>query len=55
MFNREPVAYITVIMTVLALLAEFGLPLTDSQETAVQAVLVAVGALWARSQVTPAE
>lgn len=53
--RTEPVVIITIIMAALAVVAEFGLPLTDSQETAIQALLVAVGALWARSQVTPVD
>lgn len=51
--NTEPVVIITIIMSALAVIAEFGLPLTGSQETAIQALLVAIGALWARSKVSP--
>jgi hypothetical protein len=51
--NREPVLIIAAIMSVVYAVAEFGVDLTDRQTVAIEAVLVAVGALWARSKVSP--
>jgi hypothetical protein len=51
--KNEPVVVTALVGALLALGVEFGLPLTQGQETAIQAVVVAVLALFARSQVTP--
>ena len=51
-FKTEPVLITALVGAVLFALVEFGVPLTDGQETAIQGVIAAVLALFARSQVT---
>lgn len=52
-FNREPVAILAVVQTLLALLVSFGLDWTGEQVGAVTAVSAAVLGLIARQKVTP--
>jgi hypothetical protein len=50
----EPVVVTTLVGAVISLLVVFGVPISDDQKTAIVGVIVAVLALFARSQVTPA-
>ncbi len=51
--NREPALIIGAVMAVLAVLAGFGLEVTGEQMALISAALVAIGAIFTRSQVTP--
>ena len=53
--HREPVVVIAAIMSLIYMAASFGLDLTNDQTAAIEVALVAVGALWARSKVSPVE
>lgn len=53
--RTEPVLIVTAIMSVLVVLVEFGLPVDGAQQTAIEAALIAVGAIWARSKVSPVD
>ncbi len=52
-FKREPVMFLAVVQTLIALVVAFGLKLTPEQIGAVLAFTSAVLGLIARSQVTP--
>ena len=54
-FDREPVALLAVVQTVLALLVSFGFDLSSEQVGAVTAVSAAILGLVARQQVTPVD
>jgi hypothetical protein len=51
--DREPVAIVTAIEAVVALLVAFGLDLTAEQTGALVTVVVLVGGWWSRRKVTP--
>ena len=53
LWESEPAAVIAVIDAAIVLAVTFGAPITDPQKAALDAVLVALGGLWTRSQVTP--
>ncbi len=50
-FRAEPVLITTAIGALLVLMVEFGVPVTDGQQTAIQTLIAAALALFARSQV----
>lgn len=54
LWEGEPLTIVALVDAVLVLAVTFGLSITNDQKTAIDAVLVAVGLLIARSQVTPA-
>lgn len=58
LLTQEPAMLIGVLVALLTLLIQFGVPITDGQQDALvafaQAVLVVAGAVWIRSRVTPA-
>lgn len=54
-FGREPVMWLALIQTALALVAGFGLELTPEQVGAIMAFSAAVLGFVARQQVTPIE
>ena len=51
--NTEPALVIGAVMAVLAVLVGFGLDVTEEQMALIAAALVAVGAVFTRSKVTP--
>jgi hypothetical protein len=51
--NREPALIIGAAMAVLAVAAGFGLDIDSEQMALIAAALVAIGAVFTRSQVTP--
>ena len=51
--SREPVLVTTFVGALLNLLIVFGLPITDEQKLAVVALVTALLAIFARSQVAP--
>ena len=51
--SHEPVVWIGFIDALIILAVTFGVPISDEQKTAIDAVLGAVGLLLTRSQVTP--
>ena len=53
--NKEPVAILAVVQTVLALVVSFGFELSGEQVGAITAVAAAVLGLWARSKVSPVD
>ena len=53
--KNEPVLVSTLLGTILVLLVQFGVPLTDAQANAITGVVVAGLALFARRKVTPVE
>jgi len=55
LLGREPVMYLTLIQTALALIVGFGLDLTGEQIALIMAFSAAVLGFVARSQVTPTE
>jgi hypothetical protein len=52
--NREPALIVGAVMAVLAVAAGFGLEISSEQMALIAAALVAIGAVFTRSQVTPA-
>lgn len=52
-FSREPAVIIGAVQAIIALAVIFGLPLPAGADAAIIAVVVALGALITRSQVTP--
>ena len=52
-WNREPVMFLTVVQTAIALVVAFGLDLSAEQVGAIVAFSASVLGLIARSQVTP--
>lgn len=52
-FKREPVMFLAVVQTVIALVVSFGVDLSTQQVGAITAVAAAILGLIARSQVTP--
>lgn len=54
-FGREPVMWLALIQTALALVAGFGLELSPEQVGAIMAFAAAVLGIIARQQVTPVE
>jgi hypothetical protein len=52
--NREPALIVGAVMAVLAVLTGFGLDVTGEQMALISAALVAIGAVFTRSQVAPA-
>lgn len=54
-FSKEPVLITALVGALLVLLVEFGVPVTDGQQTAIQTVIAAVLAIFARSQVVSPE
>lgn len=52
-WGSEPVLITTLFTTLLDVAIVFGLPLTPDQKTALVAFVTAIGAIVARSQVTP--
>lgn len=53
--KNEPVLVSTFVGTVLVLLVQFGVPLSDAQADAISAVIIAGLAFFARRKVTPVE
>lgn len=53
MFDREPVAWYTVAIAAVYTLTEYGVELTDGQQTATLGLVAAVLGLVTRSKVTP--
>lgn len=53
--KREPVVLLTLVVPILALLASFGLSLSEGQTVAIGGVVAAITSLLARSQVTPVD
>jgi hypothetical protein len=53
LWNREPVAILAVLQTILALVITFGIELSAEQVGAITAAAAAVLGLVARSQVSP--
>jgi hypothetical protein len=51
--NREPALIVGAVMAVLAVLTGFGLDVTGEQMALIGAALVAIGAVFTRSKVTP--
>lgn len=51
--RNEPVLVTTFVGALLSLLVVFGVPITDEQKLAIVALLTAVLAVFARSQVSP--
>jgi len=50
---NEPVMLSAIAAAVMVLLVEFNVPLLEGQIAAIQGVIVAIAALFARSQVSP--
>jgi hypothetical protein len=53
--EREPVAVLAVVQTILALIVSFGFDLSGEQVGAITAVAAAVLGLWARQHVSPVD
>lgn len=53
--KNEPVLVSTLVGTVLVLLVQFGVPLSDAQANAITGVVIAALALFARRKVTPVD
>jgi len=53
--NREPVAILAVVQTMLALVVSFGFDLSGEQVGAITAVSAAILGLLARAKVTPVD
>lgn len=53
LWNREPVALVAALQTILALVVAFGLDLSEQQIGAILAAAAAVLGIVARSQVSP--
>lgn len=53
LWKREPVMFLAVVQTVVALVVSFGLDLTTEQVGAITAAAAAILGLLARSRVTP--
>lgn len=51
--GKEPVMFATLVGAVMGLAVAFGFDLTEEQQAAITAVIVAVGGFLARSVVTP--
>lgn len=51
--SREPVVVATLVGAVAVLVARFGLDLSQAEQDAITAIVVAFVALFARSRVTP--
>ncbi len=51
-FRRQPILVTTLVGAILFALVEFGVPITDGQQTAVQGIIAAVLAIFASTQVT---
>lgn len=52
-FSKEPVVYIALIAAIIHFAALYGLHWSQDKQVALDAILGAVAALFARSQVTP--
>ncbi len=55
LLGREPVMYLTLVQTAIALVVGFGLDLTGEQIALIMAFSAAILGFVARSQVTPVE